>query len=411
MNKTLLVAYREFRQHIRSRGFLIPTILLPLMLIAFALLADFTSTRTPAPDTTAAAVPDGPIGYVDLAGLIQSAPENIPADRLRQFPDTQTAATALMQGEIDAYYVIPADYRQSGRIERVGTSLPTAPPATGWFEEFLVTNLLEEAGVAQRPQVRQPFNATRLQVVRTESEGDSSSALGQTNWLPMLFIVVILLPLFTSGGYLFQSLVQEKSSRVMEILLLSLHPRQLLSGKLLGLGALALVQYAVWAVIGLAVLFFSGRGWGQMTPVLNLGGGEILYIVLYALGAYLLYAGLMAGIGAVTPTLDSNRIWIFVITLPMLLPIYLWSAIAAAPNGQLAVFLSILPFSAPTAMLLRLTVTAVPPWQIGFSLLLLLLTGVGVVLLMARLFRAQTLLSGETASPGRMWRTVMGTGD
>jgi ABC-2 type transport system permease protein len=411
MNKTLLVAYREFRQHIRSRGFLIPTILLPLMLIAFGLFADFSSTRTSSQEVTSAPIPEQPIGYVDHAGLIEMTPENIPADRLRRFVDTEAAVAALMEGEIGAYYVIPANYRQSGQIERVGTTLPTAPPTTGWFEEVLLANILEEVDAERRTQLRQPFNAAQLQVIRTDSEVDVRPAPGQANWLPMLVIVVILLPLFTSGGYLFQSLVQEKSSRVMEILLLSLHPRQLLSGKLLGLGALALVQYVIWAVIGLAALYLSGSAWGQMLPALDLGGREILYIVLYALGAYLLYAGLMAGIGAVTPTIDSNRIWIFVITLPMLLPIYLWSALAAAPNSQLAVVLSLLPFSAPTAMLLRLTVTAVPPWQTGVSLLLLLLTGVGIVLLMARLFHAQTLLSGETPSPGRMWRTVMGTGD
>jgi ABC-2 type transport system permease protein len=126
------------------------------------------------------------------------------------------------------------------------------------------------------------------------------------------------------------------------------------------------------------------------------------------LGGFLLYAGLMAGIGALAPDMEGSRSWVFVISLPMMIPIYLWTAIVNAPNGMFAVALSMIPFSAPVAMLMRMTTTAVPVWQLTGSLTLLVLTGIGMVWIMARLFRVQTLLSGEALSLKRLLAAIRG---
>jgi ABC-2 type transport system permease protein len=219
--------------------------------------------------------------------------------------------------------------------------------------------------------------------------------------LPFLVSIVIMVPLFTNGAYLFQSLAQEKSNRVMEILLVSLRPRQLFTGKLLGLGVLTLVQYVTWAFLGFVGLMIMGRDVSGLLSRINLSGGEGVLAVLFALGGYILYAALMSGVGALTRDVEDSRAWIFVVSLPMTIPIYLWMVIAGAPNGPLAVALSLIPFSAPVAMLMRMTSTTVPAWQIAVSLVLLLLAGLGAIRVMARLFRAQTLLSGETISVSR----------
>ena len=206
--------------------------------------------------------------------------------------------------------------------------------------------------------------------------------------------------------WLLGSLAQEKSSRVMEILLVSLRPRQLLTGKLLGLGALTLVQYAIWGAIALLALVVTGHDAARLLSGISLSAGEVLLAVPYALGGYALYAGIMAGIGAVAPDMESSRAWIFIISLPMLIPFYLWTVIVSSPNSSLATALSLIPFSAPLTMLMRMTSTTVPTWQIGASLILLVTTGIGMIWLMARLFRVQTLLSGEPLSLRRMWSAL-----
>ena len=193
----------------------------------------------------------------------------------------------------------------------------------------------------------------------------------------------------------------------MEILLASLLPRHLLAGKILGLGALTLMQYLLWGAIGLLAGLVSGQNMGRLLTGISLSPEEAVWIVPFALGGFLLYAALMAGIGALVRDTEDGRIWLFAISLPMMLPIYLWTTIVRDPDGLLAVVLSLFPFSAPVAMLMRLTGGAVPTWHIALSLGLLFLAGLGTIWLMARLFRVRTLLSGESISMRRMWANLI----
>jgi ABC-2 type transport system permease protein len=275
------------------------------------------------------------------------------------------------------------------------------------FEWILLRNLFPHSTAEQVARYRWPFNQTGPTVVNLSPEGKISG--GSENMvLPFILALVVMLPLFTSGSYLLQSLAREKSNRVMEILLVSLKPRQLLTGKLLGIGALTLIQYLGWAAIGVLAFIVSGMDASRWLADIHLSLGEVALLLPYALAAFILYAGLMAGIGAMAPNLESSRSWVFVLSLPMLFPIYVWGSIIASPNGPLAVALSLIPFSSPVAMLMRLTRTVVPMWQIIVSITLLAMTDVLVVWLMARLFRVQTLLSGESLSLRRVWTALSG---
>jgi ABC-2 type transport system permease protein len=406
VRKTLLIAWREFRQRVTSRGFLLGAIGTPLIVLVIGLFTGGFGAgavaEPPLQQVAKASQQSGTIGYVDQADLIKEIPAPVPAGVFRPYPDVEAARPALAQGEIAAYYVVPADYRETGDVERVSRHLPTAPPDADAFDWVLVRNLYPDTAPERVKRLRWPFDQTGPTFVRI-----GGGAAGNTT-LPFVVTIAIMLPLFTGGSYLFQSLTKEKSSRVIEILLVSVRPRQLLTGKLLGLGALILVQYAVWAIIASLGLTILGQGAGQLLTGIRLSAGEVLLALLYALGGFGLYAALMAGIGAMAPDAESSRGWIFFLTLPMMVPIYLWTVIVNAPQGALAIALSLFPYSAPIAMLMRMTATSVPAWQFAVSLGLLLVAVVGTIWLMARLFRAQTLLSGEPLSIRRFWSALTG---
>jgi ABC-2 type transport system permease protein len=410
MRKTLLVALREFRQRVTSRAFLFGAIGTPLiLLVIWAFGGGFTvgtPDEQPFQDLAEAAQEDTVVGYVDSAGLIEEIPEPVPQDAFVSYEDVDAAEAALERGEIEAYYIVPEDYRGTGDIERVSPRFPTAPPDAQTFDWILVNNLFPEADQEEIRRLRRPFAGAGPDFVSTvvpEEDGGDGSGISM---LPFVVTIAVMLPLFTGGGYLFQSLAQEKSSRVMEILLVSVRPRQLLTGKLLGLAALIIVQYAIWVTFAAVALVITGQGAGQLLAGIQLSATEVLLVMPYALGGFGLYAALMAGIGALTEDVEGSRGWIFVLTLPMMIPIYLWTAIANAPNGPLALILSLFPYSAPVAMLMRMTASAVPPWQLAVSLGLLLIAVAGTIWLMARLFRAQTLLSGEPLSLSRFWTAL-----
>ncbi|MEZ4727206.1 MAG: ABC transporter permease [Caldilineaceae bacterium] len=420
MNKTILVGLREFRQRIRSRGFWLGVLSLPITFLVIWAVSAFSGASEPGPPAarTPATVPPPAttpratrtpfsIGYVDQADLIQAIPEQVTGEFL-PFPDRAAAQQALATGAIIAYYLVPSDYRTTGEVQRVSLTLPTAttPVGVNQFEQILLANLFPERSTEDLVRLRRPFNGVRPTFVDLDPTETVSVTEDELNFLPFLVTMLIMIPLFTNGGYLLQSLLQEKSNRVMEILLLSLRPTQLLTGKLLGLSLLTLVQYVIWGALALGALTLRG---GDLTTTLagiNLSSGELVLVAFYAFGGYLLYATVMAGIGALAPNLENSRTWVFLISLPILIPLYLWTAIISVPDALLPVALSLIPFSAPVAMLLRLNVTTVPAWQHGVSLLLLALTSVGAIGLMARLFRAQTLLSGEALSLRRFWRAL-----
>lgn len=419
MKNTWLVAVREFNHRVRSRGFILASIAVPLgLILVWAATGLFNLDMDPPEEEER--VPASPaetvIGYVDQAGLIRSLPADLPADLFRAYPDIAAANQALESGEIEVYYLVPPGYLETGEIRRVSADLPFRPADTSLFNLVLINNLLPDASPEERALWRNPFGAPRPQFVDVTAEappppGEETPTGPETvtvgvSMVPMLVTIVIIIPLFTSGGYLLQSVTQEKSNRVMEILLVSLRPGQLLAGKLLGFGALTLVQYAIWIAISGIGLTLAGQNVTEMLTGINLSPLEVVYVVLFALGGYALYSAFMAGIGALAPNMEGSRSWIMIISLPMAVPMYVWVAIVNAPHSVLSVTLSLIPFSAPVAMLMRMTTTAVPPWQIALSLGLLALAAAGVIWLMARLFRVQTLLSGEAISLRRMWSVL-----
>lgn len=409
MRKVLLVAWREFREKVRSRGFFIGSLAVPIMMIAmWAFTGSFGENEqgNPMEDLEPAGDQRMTIGYVDHAGLIQKVPEPVPSETFQAYKEERTAEAALQRGEIEAFYVVSEDYRQSGDVQRVSLGLPAAPADTQWFNWVLIANLFPEMETTQIRRLNWPFDSAGPQFVSLETENESTG--NGFNMLPFIVTIAVMLPLFTSGGYLLQSVTQEKSSRVMEILLNSLRPWHILAGKLLGLGALTLIQYLIWGLIAFIGLQVTGQGVSGLLADISLSALELALVVPFALGGFVLYAGLMAGIGALAPDMEGSRNWVFVISLPMMIPIYLWTAIVNAPNGAFAVALSMIPFSAPVAMLMRMTTTAVPVWQLTSSLILLVFTGIGMVWLMARLFRVQTLLSGESLSLKRFLVAIRG---
>jgi ABC-2 type transport system permease protein len=422
MKNTWIVAQKEFIHRVRSRGFILSSIGVPLVLFIVLAISGFSGIDFEPPEQPDMESFDGTvvqIGYVDLAGYIKIFPADIPHDLLKEFPDVSSANQALQTEEIEAYYLIPPEYTEAREIKRVSSQLPFGSAAdVHLINMLLASNLFPDATSQELALLRYPLGAPRPQFVSVEAHvpparpepgvgpeltpGEEPIIVG-VSMMPMLVTVMIIIPLFTSGGYLMQSLAQEKSNRVMEILLVSLRPNQLLAGKLLGFGALTFVQYFIWITLGGLALNLTGHSITNLIAQINLSSIEILYVVLFALGGYALFSAFSAGIGALAPNLEGSSSLVIVVVIPMFIPIYFWVFIVNAPNGVLAVTLSLIPFSAPVAMLMRLTATTVPGWQIALSLALLGLTSYGIIRLMARMFQVQALLSGEAISLRRIW--------
>jgi ABC-2 type transport system permease protein len=405
MYRTRLIARQEFHRHVRRRGFIISTLALPIILIFVSLLANTVGGAASPPLQELQETKRGSVGFVDEAQLVHTLPPSLPEGALVRYLGRRAAREALEAGAIDAYFVIPQDYRETGNLQRVSKGLPLTPADAEAFQWLLISNLFPERGPQEVARLHWPFDG-ELEYVSVDPDGAQSGPLGSL--VPLGVAMVIMLPLFSSGSLLYQSLVKEKEKRVLEILLASAAPRDLLAGKLIGFGAVVLVQYALWLLIGAVAVVVAGLNPLEHLGALHLSTWEPAIILSYVVGSFTLYAGIMAGLGALMPDAAGNHasLTLFLVGLPTALPIYLISAITGAPNGPLATALSLFPLSAPITMIVRMTSTTVPAWQIAFSLSLLFVTAVGTLRLMARLFRAKTLLSGESLSLRRFASAV-----
>jgi len=372
-----------------------------------------TPSSTIEPGSTVAAMPQVQ-GYVDRSELIRTLPAQIPGGSLVAFANQERAQEALTRGDIDGYYIIDADYLSSGELILVQPAYdPLAATSVGSAMEWvLLVNLLDGNQVLATA-VLDPL---QVQAVAWEpgsgaSQGTevSSEEAGLIRLIPMLVMLLVYGSILMGSGLLLRSVSEEKKSRVIEILLVSVHPRQLMTGKIMGLGIAGLLQAGIWT--GLGYLFLRLLGGPVAQPVgLNLSPAAIVWIAAFMVLGYLVYAALYAGAGALVPDWRKARSASLLLAVPALVGFEIGLFTTDNPNGLLAVVTSLFPLTAPMIMVKRLVVGGVPTWQLWVASGAMVLTIPLVVRAVAHMFQAQYLLSGEPFSARRYFRLLLGRG-
>jgi ABC-2 type transport system permease protein len=244
------------------------------------------------------------------------------------------------------------------------------------------------------------FPLERIQdpVTLTIRPVDSGRSLTEANlpaliFIPLIFSFVFLMASNVTSGFLMGGIVEERSNRIMEILITSITPMQMLMGKIIGLGALGLTQLIIWGGAGAFLVRF-----GQRFPFLNgisFPVDMMVVFVIFFLVSYFLLASLMAGIGAVVGSEQESRQFASILSLVLVIPFFFLTTFINDPNSPLALVLTFIPFTAPMTILLRMGFSTVPIWQIGLSLAILILTSFFVIWASARVFRWALLLYGK----------------
>jgi ABC-2 type transport system permease protein len=400
MKKTLTVLRHEFRQTVRSRSFILLTMALPLIvLLGYGIYEGVQHRSQPSTEEVK-------IGYVDQTGEFdeytsQSGILFVP------FPDDDEAIDALLGEEVEEYFVIPADYISSGAITRYTAKSEVAVPSgtLNGMAEFLRSNML--SGQVSPEVLERTQHPLSLYSLRLDESGEVTPARNEIAafLVPVAFAFLFYFALLISATHLLQSVTEEKENRVIEIILSSVSPRQLLTGKVLGLGAAGLIQIAVWlltvrvfaqvASVNIPVLSDVSISWGLL-------GWGVLY---FALG-YLLFAALYAGVGAISSSAREAQSWSAIVVMPAVLPMMLNWLIVSNPEGALSRALTLFPITAPTVAMMRLPNEAIPGWELGLSLAIMLGTVALTMWAAARVFRAYLLMYGKRPSLKEIFRYV-----
>jgi ABC-2 type transport system permease protein len=329
------------------------------------------------------------VGYVDEVGVIEEIPFWIPPDFFREYPTQGAAEAALDAGEIRQYYLIPEDFLETGEFLLVDRAYQTIRSTSNAeiFLDVLKTNLMADTDLGYL--LANPIMGVQPHQLMPSTAG--SFGLDRNSMLsfgvPFFTLFIFFVAVTGSSGFLLHSVTSEKENRTAEILLLSIKPLQLMAGKVIGLGLVALFQMVVW-LGGMAFSVTQGSSVMTVVQAVSLPSSYLFWGALYFLLTYFMYASLLGALGALAPNSRESGSFVFVILFPLLIPLWFIMAFAENPDGGIATFLSMFPLTA-VSMMTRLAVTDVPLWQILVSLSGLALTTYLAVLVAARFFRAE----------------------
>jgi ABC-2 type transport system permease protein len=344
------------------------------------------------------------VGLVDEVDLIKEIPENS-EETFVVVESLDQGLVMMAAGEINAFYLIPSDYYQTGKIKYYQENFTPGSDLENsyWLRYWVNYNLLDGNDMLAS-RLENPFYV-EAEITAEEPQRDPDSAL--TFFLPYVVTFLFYIIILGSASLMLNSVASEKQNRVIEILMTSITPMQMMTGKILALGLVGLLQTVVWSGTGLAVLRLSGRTLG-LSEAFQLPFSVLLWGILFFILGYAVYASLMAGLGALVPNMREASQATFVVILPLIIPIMLISALIEAPNSGISVALSMIPFTAPIAMMTRLSATQVPFWQPVLAALLLVGTAFLVLRSVSGMFRAQNLLSGKEFSVKVFFKSLIG---
>jgi len=402
MHKTTLMFKHELLLAIRRVGFIIMTLIVPvLVLVGIGILALISSFAEPSvPGLTS-------VGVVDEVGIFDGQTTQ-GFVRLVPFASKEQATTALARHEIEDYIVIPADYPTSGTVERyvLEKELTTSPAKVAMIKSFLTWNLLEDVVSPELiTLVVSPLNLKVTRITETGEPAAEQNNIGNVV-IPGVFALLLSLALMLGTINLINGLGEEKESRLIEVLLSSVSVRQLLISKVLALGIAGLLQVLVWLISMPLLLNLASSVLGGMLSSIQIPGGFIVLGIVYFVLGYLLFAVLSIGVGAISPNAREGSQLSMIYTMASFVPLWFASLLIAFPNSPIWVVLSILPMTSPVQIMLRLGVSDVPIWQILISIGVLMASIIAGLVVSTKLFRMQMLMYGKRPSLAEIARSL-----
>lgn len=422
-SKFLLIFKREYITRVRTKAFILSTILAPMgLLILIVVPIILSSVQTEQRQV---------IGIQDetqtvLTRLLEQNP-----DRYQPLPpvSADSLRSMVLSGSVDGFIIITEEHitgNRSPELFYTGTGgLSLVSEIRGDLRAALQNERLDRAEVGETVRnilAMRTSLQTRVLTDTGEQENDTMSLF----FVGYIMFFIIYAAMFGYGAVIMRSVIEEKSSRIIEVITSSVRPFELLMGKVMGVGALGLTQFAIWSVAGAGLLALAAPiavllgGTAEVGTDLNTAaaqadlpftmpsiGAEVwITFILFFLAGYLIYSSLYAAVGsAVDAESDANQLMI-PLMIPIMLPLLFIGNVASDPNSTFSVITSLVPFFAPMLMPMRVAMTPVPFWEIALGLLLCIITFTAIIWVSARIYRVGILMYGKKASFGELFRWV-----
>lgn len=431
MNKTLLILKQEYFKRVKKKSFIILTLLIPFLFAGMFALIIFLSINDDNEERT--------IAVFDESTLFLGEFENEGNTKYHFIPkeEYQEIKTKLKNTEFYALLYIPGNIYTSNSAQLVSEKqLPfeitedIERKLSQFIENEKRQKVVEESGIPDlEDQLRNTKTRIKLNTLKISEGGvaqKSSSIVAFIASYAMGFIIYFFV--FMYGAMVMRSVMEEKKSRIIEVIISSVTPRELMAGKIIGTALVGLTQVGIWILLGGVSLlvvqgFFTPESAQQMSQslmetqsqmnpimaqvadqnkvleVMEMIGSLNLPLILfcfifYFLGGYLLYSSLLGAVGAAADSDEDAQQMVLPVTFPLILSIMLLFIMAKNPEGQVAFWASMIPFTSPVAMLARVPY-GIPTWELLLSMFLLIITTIGAIMAAAKIYRIGLLMYGK----------------
>ncbi|KYC45847.1 MAG: ABC-2 family transporter protein [Candidatus Methanofastidiosum methylothiophilum] len=395
-SKTKVVAITEFMTSVKRKEFIILTFLLPLILVmSMVIPLFFMQTISHQKET---------LGVVDESGIVLPILKERYTDYIiKEVPSPEEARQLLENNIISNYIVIPKDFLKVGKASYYSkVQLSSFSSANINLERILsdivIESLLSDKGVSKETinKVKSPIEMERITVTKKGEEVETPFSFVGNYLLPLFLFMSIM----NAGGYLLNGIIEEKENKVVEVLLSTISPNELLSGKILGLGGLGILQVGIW-ISGIVIITSFLK-----IPLVSFEKG-IIIMIFFILG-YLFYSSIFAMIGSIsTSTRDSQQISA-VVSFLVFIPLLLFFGIVQNPNMAFIRLLGMVPPFIPTIMMMRVLLSEVPIIDIVLSMLILSLSLIVSAKIASKIFKVGILMHGKKPSLSEVLRWVRG---
>lgn len=434
MGKIGLIARREFNERVRKKSFIITTILMPLCMVGIIVLMAWLMTRESDEERKIIVVDESGIVAPRLAdeGNIRYRQADRPLDRIREEAPEGIFGILVIGGDIMTNPRAVQLYTYESSTVAIEESI------SGQIRKIVENEKLKAYDIdnldAILEEVKTPIVIQTKEITETGETRDSSSTLALA--AAYIFGLLIYMFVFLYGTMVMQGVIEEKSNKVLELIVSSVRPFQLMMGKILGIASVALTQLLIWVVFiavagGAAMNYFAGDAM-EAAAAMNAGGAmpvdmssmnmdemailsrltDLRYIltmvigfIVYFIGGYLLYAAMFAAVGSAVDNEKDTQNLQMPITIPLILAIVVMVSAMQDPNSQMAFWFSMIPFTSPVIMMARLPY-GVPVWEVAVSAGLLYLTFVGMVWLAGKIYRVGIFMYGKKPTLKELFKWV-----
>lgn len=404
MNKVLLIIQREYISRVRKKAFVVTVFLVPVLLLAMYAVMYFIAKNSNELNAIRT------VKVIDESGQFGGKLQN--KSNIKFENSTVSLAQArkdLKKHKDDILLYIPKNYQGAKSVQLLSEKKPNITVSMAierQMNDIATNNNMIAKGIdtAALKDIKTNIDISAKEVTET---GDKESNVGALYGVGVAGAIIIYLSLFIYGAQVMRGVIEEKTNRIIEVIVSSVKPFQLMLGKIIGVALVSLTQFLAWIILSITVSYLANKYFNApQSPMLGifaaLKGVPFGYIIgcflFYFLSGFLLYSALFAAVGSAVDSESETQQFMFPITMPLLFT-YLISVsfLAQNPDSSLAVWLSMIPFTAPVAMMVRLPFDP-EWWQVAISMGLMIVGFVFTTWVAARIYRVGILMYGKKAS-------------